>query len=764
MTIIIYDAGVSALWGKTMMMTVRKNSLRRGRSAGKAAGCQGDERHVGLVAMSMSLALSVQVCSATAVWAEEVPGSGETGTERAVPQTQGISAATVMELPAVTVTARRATEQARDVPFGLTVVQGEEIEERGLGAVEDVLRATPGVNVNSSGGANVSSIYIRGVGALYPMSMDDTSVAVNVDGSPLTARHISLGNLDVERVEILKGPQGTLFGGLGEAGAVNITTRKPTRHAEGYVRGEYGQEGQHLAEAAVGGPLSEQFSGRLAVQQSGYDYPITNLQTGEPASEPDLLAFRGSLLWDAAPGTSFLASAERQKARHMGENIVLMPYGDKPAMDVSPGIYDDAEKTVERYSLQADHAFNNSQITSVTSYTDGYNISPVVYDALIQRARTGNPAATEYWQVQESQERVLTEDLRLSSLPGAKIFWVGGVSLLHSDRSYDHPRNTYGTANAQFRDFTTKRYGVYGETTVPVIEDWKLTAGLRHTWDRKTYDATYRSAGVESSESEKLNDDFTTGRVGLTYEMTSHANIYGMLSRGYNPGGFQEYTNAPGTAGYRAAKTKAAELGFKAESADRRLTVDGAVFATEVKDNHLLSYDSVTYAVSAMNADTRSMGAELQGSWHFDNGFTLSGGMSFLDAKIRTGVYGIGDGDVYSGNRMPDIPRWSGNLAIMYSHEVPRFLGLADPVFNARLDYQYVGDRPANPQNSLDLDAYHKIDMRIGIGSGDKELYVYGRNLLDDHYDLYGYFAPPSTSYGAPAPGRVLGVGFNVIF
>lgn len=670
----------------------------------------------------------------------------------------------VMELPPVTVTARRTAEQARDVPFGLTVIQGEEIQERGQTSVEDVLRATPGVSVNSSGGANVSSIAIRGVGALYPMSMDDTSVAVNIDGSPLTARHISLGTLDVERVEILKGPQGTLFGGLGEAGAVNITTRRPTRHSEGFVRGEIGQDGQHLMEAALGGPLTEQLSGRLAVQQSAYDYPITNLRTGGPVSEPDRLAFRGSLLWDIAPGTSVLVSAERQKARHMGENIVLRPYGGSPAMDVSPGIYDSSHKTVERYSLQADHAFDGARITSVTSYTDGYNISPVVYDRLIQRSRTGNPAATEYWQVQESQERVLTEDLRLSSLPDARVFWVGGVSFLHSDRSYDHPRNTYGTSSAQFRDFTTRRYGIYGEATVPVIRDWKLTAGVRHTWDRKTLDATYRAGGMESREAETLTDDFTTGRLGLTYELTSHVNLYGMLSRGYNPGGFQEYSNAPGTAGYRPAKTNTAELGFKAETADRRLSVDGAVFVTRVVDNHLLSYDSATYAVQSVNADTRSLGAELQANWHAGNGVTLTGGLSVTDATIRTDVTGIGDGDVRAGNRVPDTPRWSGHLGILYSREIPRLPGLAAPMLNARLDYQYVGERPADPQNSFMLDAYHKVDARLGVGSGNTELYVWGRNLLNKHYDLYGYFAPPSTRYGAPAPGRALGVGFTATF
>ena len=148
--------------------------------------------------------------------------------------------------------ARGADEAPKDLPYSVDVVDGITLEERRLLNVEQVLRATPGVNVNSSGGANVSTIYIRGVGALYPMSMDDSSVALNVDGSPLSTRQIAIGTLDTDQIEILKGPQGTLFGGMGEAGAINLTTRRPTREWEGYARAEVGQDRQFLTEAAVG--------------------------------------------------------------------------------------------------------------------------------------------------------------------------------------------------------------------------------------------------------------------------------------------------------------------------------------------------------------------------------------------------------------------------------------------------------------------------------------------------------------------------------
>jgi len=673
--------------------------------------------------------------------------------------------AVVATLPALTVSARGVgtRELAKELPFALSVLSGDDVAQRGLGSVEDVLRATPGVNVNSSGGANVSSIYIRGVGALYPMSMDDTSVVVNIDGSPVSSRHISLGNLDVEQVEVLKGPQGTLFGGLGEAGAVNVSTRKPTREFEGHVRGEYGQNAQHSVESAVGGPLTETLSGRFAISQSGYEYPITNLQTGQPVSKPDTRAWRGQLRWDVSARSSALLTAERQRLRHMGENIVLHPYRGHPVMDVTPGIYDDSRKTLERYAVQLERQLANSRITSITSWVDAYNTSPVVYDRRVNEALSG--FAAEYWQIQESRERVVSEDLRWSSLPQADVFWVAGLSVLHSERSYDHPADTYGSSNAQFRDFTSKRHGVYGEMTWPLRDDVKFTAGLRHTRDRKTYDATYRAMAMETFEQRHLNDNFSTGRLAFSYAITPASNVYASLARGYNPGGFNDYGRQIGDGlPYRAAHTHSLEAGVKSAADDQPYTFGAALFFNEVKDNHLLSYDSTTLAIATVNADTRSRGIEADALWRFANGLAASAALSYLQGDIQTALFGIGGGDVRVGNRIPDVARWSGTLALDWQRALSAFMGVHAPRLHANLAWQYTGKRAADPQNSFNLGDHHTIDLRIGIAGGAVEVYFWGRNLLGRHYDLYGYRATPLATYGAPSFGRIVGIGANVQF
>ncbi|USW93501.1 TonB-dependent receptor plug domain-containing protein [Pseudomonas proteolytica] len=190
-----------------------------------------------------------------------------------------------VQLPASTVTARMEQEDPKEVPISLSVISGEQLRTQRLDTLESALRNTSGVSVNSSGGPNDFNVLIRGVGSLYQMSMDDSSVAFNIDGVPVSSRSLGFETLDVDRIEVLKGPQGTLSGAIGQAGAVNITTRQPTRELEGYVRGEVGQQGQFLTEGAVGGPLTDNVSGRLAVRRAGYDSWIDNDQTHHPPDQ-----------------------------------------------------------------------------------------------------------------------------------------------------------------------------------------------------------------------------------------------------------------------------------------------------------------------------------------------------------------------------------------------------------------------------------------------------------------------------------------------
>lgn len=712
-------------------------------------------RRIGLVAATSAVLFCI-AAPASAADSTVPTAQATSGADR-----PGKDAASAKLLPAVTVTARRSEENAKAVPFSISVLNGEQLESRRLLSIEDALRATPGINVNSSGSPNNYNIYVRGVGSLYQMSMDDSAVLFNLDGVSLSPRYASLGTLDVERVEVLKGPQGTLFGGNAEAGAVNIVSRRPTRYLEGYVRGEIGQHGQNLEEAVVSGPLDDRLRGRIAIRQQGENSWVDNTQTGAPLSKPRTLAFRGSLLWNLTPDTSALFIGERQNVKDAPNLLVLRPYGSNPAVSLTPSLLDDERKTMERYSVEVEHPLDNSRITSVTATTRADFKGISYYDQNIYNALYG--VSGEFWQRQQSVERVTSEDLRWSSLAHARVFWVAGLNLSHAERSFDTPEDTRGQADASFRNFKTNRYALYGEVTQPLSDALKLTAGLRQSWDERRYDATY--ADGASDDARSLNDRFTTGRVALSYAITPSTNLYATASHGHNPGGFNDFaTQHSDSAPYRSASSNTGEIGFKTESGDRNMVLNGSIFNTQVKDAHLLSFDAATFASRAVNANTRSRGAELEGTYRIIPALTLSGGVSYIDAVITSNVFNTGNGDVLAGNRMPDVSHWNGNVVAAYRRSLPAVMGLSSPVFKAQLAYRYVGKRAADPQNHFDLRGYGKLDARIGVSTGRMETYLWVDNLTNQQYDLYGFYGAPNVTYGAPSRGRSGGVGASFQF
>ncbi|MEY6434022.1 TonB-dependent receptor [Thioalkalicoccus limnaeus] len=668
-----------------------------------------------------------------------------------------------MEMPILTVTARIGEESLAEVPFSVSVVGGHELETRRLTSFEQVLRQSPGVDVSSWGGANDANIRIRGVGSMWQVSADDNSVVLNLDGVPVSGRHAALGAFDVERVEVLKGPQGTLFGRNSLAGAINVTSRRPTRELEGHVRLEGGQEGQQLQEAAIGGPLSGTLMARLAVQNAGSDNPIENLGTGKPLTYQRDQAARASLLWEPNARTSALLIGEYQRLGGYVGSMILRPYADPPAVDLSPDLIDGNEKTFQRYSLELNHDLAGSRVTSLTSLASTDLAINKAYDAIVMEALYGLPMA--YPAADEGDERVFNQDLRWASLPGARIFWVLGLNILRSERDFDS--RDFVTGATADRRFETDSEALYGEITYPLTEAWKVTGGWRHSWEDKTYDARYANrnmAGV-TDDRRRSTDRYDTGRVALSYAWTPGTNLYAVASRGYKSGGFNDYATQPADSEpYDPAVSDAFELGFKSRSADGRLTLSGAAFYNQVKDDHLLGYDYQTMATQALNADTRSHGAELEGEWRVGRGLTLSGGFSYVDATITSDVADVQGGPVASGNRVPDVPYWSSLITVSYQRALGDLAGLPAPVLNADLSYRYMGTRPADPQNHFDLDAYHKLDLRLGVLLGAAEVYLWADNLLDEAHDLYGYWFTPTVQVGAPSRGRTFGVGASYLF
>lgn len=684
-------------------------------------------------------------------------------------------------LQPITVTARRSAELARDIPFSLSSISGDEGEMRRLHNLEDMLRQVPSLDFVVNMGSANTTLRIRGVGALQKVSGDDTSVVINVDGIPMSATNATLNVLDAERVEVLKGPQGTLFGRNSEAGAVNIVTRKPTQWLEGQFRAEIGSDNQRLLEGVVSGPLSETVSARLAVRGSGMDSYITNDQDGDPLTKPREFSGRASLQWDIAPGSRLNVSAAHENQKEKDWIYQLHPYGDEPRSSIPPGS-EANRRIVDRYNAEINHQFAHAVLTALTGYarTRHRSTTPIYEGRTYQQLLGFEPDAI--WN-SRAKETMHNHELRLASTSGSPIFWVVGGNLFNSDRllerfdSYDtfYPDNP--TTSDARRKFTTRAQALFGEVTIPLSQATKLTLGGRHTWEKKTYRAHWLAAPSnsspirEASDAQKITDDYTTGRIAISHALNPQTNLYAIYSRGYKSGGFDDegvnFVTGAADDPYKAATVDSYETGFKFESADRRLALNAAVFLSRVKDDHMLAFNPITMATNKESHDTRSHGIELDGQWQIGGGWSLSGAVAYTRARISSNTPGSA---VDKGNGVPEVPRWGASVTIGHRQALAPMLGLSAPVLETRLTNRYVGKRPADPQNTFDLGTYNKLDLRAGIRQGGTEIYLWADNLLDKQYDLYGYhidaYFPGGSDarIGMPGRGRSFGLGLSHAF
>lgn len=691
-------------------------------------------------------------------------------------------------LDSVTVRARLADEVAREVPFTINVISGQDMEERGLRSVDEALWQIPGVEMNSGGGDSWNAnVRIRGVGALQKVSGEDASVGLAVDGQPLMIGNISSMGFDLERIEVLKGPQGTLLGNNSEAGAINVITAKPTRYFEGYLRSELGTGQQRMAEGAISGPLTETLSARLAMRGLASDHWVHDYHTGRPISQPRDTGLRGTLLWQPFAKTKLTLTAQHDSLRDHPNVYALRPYGDPPVLDRSAIDWIGDRRSVDRVGATLEHDLGFALLTSVTGYVKADTwMMNIPYEGNSYRRLIGMAPDNGGYFIMRNGEETASQELRLSSKPGDRVFWVAGLNWLRHQRdvdmpfgAFDHFYPTSYTNGSMLRNLESTSRAVFGETTVPVAERLKLTVGLRHTWDRKRQRSSWQAVPGNdrpiryAEDNDALRDHYTTGRLGLSWALDARTNVYTMASRGYKSGGYSDYGTNVTMGGkdtpYAAARVNAVEVGAKHESADGRFGLNAALFESRGKGDHLLFFDTVTFGMYAENADTRSRGMELSGFWKPAAGLTLDAALVYTDAKI-TGVAASSTSGAAAGNRVPDSPKWSGSVGLQHRMPLSTFMGWQSPTWSTRIAARFASGRAGNPQNQFTLPGYHQVDLRTGL-SGDKvELYLWVKNLTDKRYESFGYYYPPMVEGGSdavmglPMRGRTVGVGFAYYF
>lgn len=688
------------------------------------------------------------------------------------PDAQAQSSVTVLDT--ITVTARKREEQPQDVPASLSVIEAQDLDGAPIDPIAGLARTTPNVSFNDVGTLGQNFGIIRGVGALgAPLNSLDSSIAYSINGAPTSLSGFGTLMLDVERVEVLRGPQGTLYGRNALGGAIHVVATPPDGEREFRLTGDIGTDGYRQAEAIAGGYLIDNvLAGRAALRWTDRDGDISNVTTSGEEGGAEILSGRGALRWTPTERTEVTFNGYLDFDSRDTPFFVLL---DNPSF---PEVALESEPLVERDlglgSLEVTHDFGWASFTSLSSFqrTEMRQVTDDT-DALLYSGFTGLPSSsffdplTDGGEVNED-ENIVTQEFRLNSPEDSTIQWVAGFSYFYSDFSQNRNQSSSFFPNLNGENdinIAADTVGVFGDVIVPLTERLKASGGLRLSHDRQAIEGSYLSNGFPGTVSqfaydEDYSDTYVTGRGALQYDWSEEFMSYISVARGYSSGGFDRFNNNaafgldPIT--FAPSTSWTYEAGSKFSSLDGTFQLGASVFFNDVKDGQLQAFDPAAFSFVVENQDYSSYGFEIEGQAQIAPSWDIFGGVGYTRARFDD-VSSASNSGAGKGNSVPNVPELTASFGLQNRFDAGRFGGRGEII--SRIEYQYVDERPADVANSFDLNDLHMINARVAWDTGDFSLYAFANNILDERFETFGTNFGPNARAAVIGPGRTLGVG-----
>ena len=665
-------------------------------------------------------------------------------------------------LEEIVVTAQRREERLEDVPISISTMSGERLTSifEGGEDVRALAGRIPGLNAESSNGRVAPRFYLRGLGntdfdlaASQPVSivMDEVVMEnVILKSFPL---------FDIERVEVLRGPQGTLFGRNTPAGIIKFDSVKPSEEFNGYARLTVGEVGTLNFEAAFGGSLNadDTVMGRLSIFSLNRDDWIDNSFTGEndAMGENKDLAIRGQLLF--APTDSFQALVNIHWRDYEGTaeifraNILttgssgLNSNFDRDVVAFDEGNNNPQEADQVGGSVKIDWDLNSTlTLTSITAFETAEDRSLGDIDG-------GNPAGPGFIPFQSvTQDGIddleqFTQELRLSSRASDSLFWQAGV--FYFDDSYEVTTAPFFVPEST-RLHENTAWAVFGQFSYDLTDVWNLTAGVRYTDDEKDLIDPPSNIGFGFTPV-NVQDDEVSWDVSLIYAASDNINWYGRVASGFRGPSIQgrdiAFFGGPSTA--RSETITSVEIGFKSNLNNNRVRLNGAVFAYQVDDQQITAVGGVANLIQLVNADkTDALGFDLDIEALLTDNFVVELGIGYNDTEIddpSLAVATCGSGActvenplnidgraLVDGNPLPNAPEWNTNLRLQYT--IPMNAG----ELYLSADWMYQSDMQFVIYKATEFDSggTHELGVRAGFAhaSGRWDAAVFGRNITDE--------------------------------
>lgn len=688
----------------------------------------------------------------------------------------------------IQVTARKREESLQDAPLSLTAFSGDGLEARGIENISEVGGVTPNLtyqnNPSAGGSSSVATVYIRGVGQRDFLGTIDNGVGFYIDGVYI-ARTVgaTVDLLDVDRVEVLRGPQGTLFGRNNVGGAIALYSKKPTDSFEGYVDATVGTDSLAKLKVSLNGAISDDLYGNfsaLSATQDGY----VKRPAGGDLGDDDKLAFRSGLLWEASDDVEVNLTLDYSTEDENGPAFQLTDSGT--TVDGSfAAFYDNVLQgascafpegitstdpicynnqyvsegenlgTAPTYSktdawganLRVTWDINdNLQLKSITAYRD--------LDAEFAKDSDGSPLkVVHFYDTFESSQ--FSQELQLSGTTSEDNFkWI--VGLYYFDEEGNN-RNILDFAIANFdsdNDFTTTSTALFAQGTYNISENLELTLGLRYTDEEKTFDPVQvvLSSNIGFAPGtpilpvglNKQDAQETTPLVNLAYKASDEWMLYTTYSEGFRSGGFVQRIFPPLTEvpSFGPEFVESYEIGFKYDSREIPFTVNGAVFQMDYTDIQVRTQNPGFIGFFEANVGNAEIsGFELESKLSFADAWFIESAVGYTDARYtQIDVEAPLSAVVNTDSKFDHVPEWSASVSLARDFELEN-----GGLVTARISGNYQTEYFNNPENTAGIVTpeltlwdftllWRSADDTYGVDLGMK-------NITDEQYIAAGYEA-----------------------
>ncbi len=632
-----------------------------------------------------------------------------------------------LEMETITVTAEKREENIQDIPASISVVSDVQIDDLKMEEVKEISALIPNFYITDTG-ADQSFASIRGIGASMAGA---PTVGIYVDDI-YTTFGLDLALMDVERVEVLRGPQGTLYGRNSEAGVINVISKKPTEQWEGRIVADIGSFDSYKTSAVLGGPVAGKLGLRGALQYFESDGWFENKFNGsdEGGRKEE---YNGRLRFSLPVSEQLDFQLIYELYRRDNPNYANFAFLDQPGKlreNLNVDYMGEAKKDTDTLSLRGQYDFGRNQLVSITSF-----------DKVTANASNDiDFMPVDIMNLAIAQEiETFSQEFRLMSADDSAPFtWLLGAFFLHEERdgSFGMWMNFMnmgmgmpGEALRSQSNLTTTGGAVFGEATYAFADRLHLTLGLRYDREEQDFDYHQPQPGPALSMmgygplsgSEKDIHDAWLPKLAIRYDITETVSPYLSVSRGFRSGGYNIVENL-GSA-FAPEFTWNYEAGIKTSLLDNRLQCNAAVFYidwTDMQVEVLTAGGTAFYMNNAAEASTK--GVELEIMARPMTGVNLFAGMGYTRAEYD--AYSVG-ANIYDGNTIIDMPEMTFHLGGIYRHKAGFF---------ASLLYRYVGDVTIDVANTHKQDAYGLLHGKIGYERDSFDLYLYARNLLDEEY------------------------------